>query len=115
MAEATGEEGILEVDTHRIPLGISFFHPLGFNARLKATYIDQEGEFEDASGMILPGDDQFWVVDASIVYRLPKRWGLITIEVRNLFDENFNFQDMDAANPGIYPERLIFGKFTLAF
>ena len=113
--EGICEEGILEVDTHRIPLGISFFHLVGFNARLKAIYIDQEGEFEDVSGVVVPGDDQFLVIDASVGYRLPKRWGLITVEARNLFDKSFKFQDTDPANPVIYPQRFIFGKFTLAF
>jgi len=66
-------------------------------------------------GGVVSGDDQFWVFDASIGYRLPKRWGLITIEAKNLFNEEFNFQDTDPANPRIYPERLILAKFTLAF
>lgn len=64
---------------------------------------------------VMPGDDRFWVVDAAIGYRLPKRWGLITLEARNLFDARFKFQDRDPANPLIYPERLIFARITLAF
>jgi outer membrane receptor protein involved in Fe transport len=112
---AFGEEQIAKSQTHRIPLGINFFHTWGFSAGLKATFIDQEGEFVDSLGLIVPGDDQFWVVDASIGYRLPKRWGLITIEARNLFDEEFKFQDTDPKNPLISPERLILARFTLAF
>jgi tetratricopeptide (TPR) repeat protein len=109
-----GVENIVKLETHRIPLGISFFHPWGFSARLKATYIDQEGEFGSSTLGVQTEDDQFWIVDASIGYRLPKRWGLITIEAKNLFDEEFNFQDTDPANPRIYPERFIFARFTLA-
>jgi outer membrane receptor protein involved in Fe transport len=63
----------------------------------------------------MPGDDQFWIVDASIGYRLPKRWGLITLGVKNLLDEDFRFQDTDPARPIIYPERLIFARVSLAF
>jgi len=85
-------------------------------ARLKGAYFDQKGEFGNrAWGPLEPGEDQFWVVDASIGYRLPKRWGLITLEGRNLFDEDFMFQDMDPANPRIYPERLVLARITLAF
>jgi len=113
--ESPGVENIVELDTHRFPLGLSFFHPSGFNARLKGTYIDQNGDFGNPMGGVVRGDDQFWVFDASIGYRLPKRWGLITIEAKNLFNEEFNFQDTDPANPRIYPERLILAKFTLAF
>lgn len=63
----------------------------------------------------MPGDDQFWVVDASLGYRLPKRWGIIEIEAKNLLDEEFKFQDTDPSNPEIFPERLILVKLTLAF
>ena len=37
--------GILEADTHRLPLEVSFFHPSGFSAQIKATYIGQDGKF----------------------------------------------------------------------
>jgi hypothetical protein len=59
---------------------------------------------------------------------LPKRWGLITIEAKNLFNEAFKYQDTDTAstsiggldstlalNPLISPERLILAKITLVF
>jgi hypothetical protein len=60
-------------------------------------------------------EDRFWVFDASIGYRLPKRLGIITIEAKNLFNEKFNFQDTDASNPRIQPKQLIVAKLTLAF
>jgi tetratricopeptide (TPR) repeat protein len=110
-----GEEDIVEIETHRFPLGISFFHRFGFSARLKATYVDQDGKFGNSRSGVVQGDDQFWVVDASIGYRLPKRWGIITIEARNILDEEFKFQDTDPANPAIYPERLILARITLAY
>jgi len=113
--EFVGPELYAEIKTHRLPLGIGFFHSYGLSAQLKATYVDQEGKFGDPlSGFVL-GDDQFWVVDAGISYRLPKRWGLITIEAKNLFDEEFNFQDTNPENPWTVPERVISVKYTLAF
>jgi outer membrane receptor protein involved in Fe transport len=112
--DAPGPEEVVKSHTHRLPLGIGFFHPLGFSAWLKATYIDQDGEF-GISERIVPGDDQFWIVDAAIGYRLPKRWGLITIEARNLFDQGFKFQDTAPENPVISPERWVFARFTLAY
>jgi outer membrane receptor protein involved in Fe transport len=108
--------GIEEVHTHRVPLGINFYHPSGFRARLKSTYVNQAGRFQpQTSPPSVPDSDQFWVVDVSIGYRFPKRWGLISLEVRNLLDERFKFQDTDPANPLIQPERLILGRLTLAF
>ncbi|MFQ5902575.1 MAG: TonB-dependent receptor domain-containing protein, partial [Candidatus Binatia bacterium] len=110
--------GIRKVETHRLPLGIKLFHPSGFSARLKATYVDQDGSFQkqgSPTGTFVSGSDQFWVVDAAIGYRFPRRRGLFTVEVRNLFNEGFRFQDTDPANPVIQPERLIFARFTLSF
>ncbi len=114
--EFPGIEFIETLETHRLPLGVRLFHPWGFSAGLKATYVHQKGVFVDPLLTTTFRDsDQFWVIDASISYRLPKRWGLITIEAKNLLDEEFKFQDTDPANPQIYPEALISARFTLAF
>jgi tetratricopeptide (TPR) repeat protein len=110
--------GVAHVETYRLPLGINLYHPSGFIARLGATYDRQKGRFQPqlaAPGMFVSGQDDFWVVDAAIGFRLPRRLGLVSIEVRNLFDESFRFQDTDPANPTIQPERFVFGRFTLAF
>jgi tetratricopeptide (TPR) repeat protein len=114
----------VELKTHRFPLGMSFFHPSGFSARIKATYIDQKGGFIEVVEppppgfpfiTIVPKDDRFWMVDAAITYRLPNRWGLITLEAKNLFDEEFKYQDTDPSNPRISQGSLILARFTLAF
>ena len=100
------------LETHRLPLGIAFFHSSGFTARFRATYVHQSGHFgvpAEAKG------DSFWVADATLAYRLPKRWGIISIEGRNLFDQRFNFQDTDPANPQLIPDRVVLLRFTLAY
>jgi hypothetical protein len=104
-----------EIKTHRVPLGIRLFHYCGLGAQFKITYIDQHGKFLDSSGEFTHGDDQFWLADASISYRLPKRYGIIALEARNLFDEEFQYQDTDPSNPKYYPEQLLMARFTLAF
>lgn len=107
--------GIEEVDTHRVPLGINVFHPSGLSARLNATYVNQDGTFRPQGGTFESGSDEFWVVDAGLRYRLPNRRGFITVEIKNLFDEEFKFQDTDPANPVIQPDRLIIAGITLSF
>jgi hypothetical protein len=107
--------GVRELDTHRVPLGINFFHPSGLSASLTTTYWNQEGEFQSPlTGKIRPGRDDFWLVDAAIGYRLPKRYGFITVGARNLFDKEFKFFD-DSDNPIIQPDRAFFVRVTLAF
>ena len=108
---------IKELDTHRVPLGINFFHPSGLSVSAKATYFYQDGKFEQTPpppGIFVSDDDDFWVVDAAINYRLPERYGVITIGVLNLFDKDFNYEDTDVNNPEIQPDRVIFGRVTLA-
>ena len=109
---------ISEVKTHRVPIGINFIHPSGFSVGLKAEYFHQNGDFErlDAPrGEFESGNDAFWVVDAAINYRLPKRYGFITVGAANLFDKSFKYADTDLDNPAVTPDRTVFGKVTLAF
>lgn len=117
----TGEFRATRLRTHKFPLGVNYFHPNGLIGKLTTTFVDQEGDFS-TSGPGFIGNaatetesDSFWLVDASLGYRLPKRRGIVSIGVANLFDEQFNFVDTDPFNPRVYPERLVFGRFTLAF
>jgi tetratricopeptide (TPR) repeat protein len=105
------------VTTYSVPLGINFFHPSGLSATFKATYIDQNGSFSRPFDVTNyeDGNDDFWLLDAAISYRLPKRYGFITVGAANLTDEKFEYFDSDINNPHILPDRFFFGKVTLAF
>jgi len=101
------------VTTHRVPLGINIFHPTGWSGSLTATYYHQSGNFLRA-GSFEPASTDFWTVDAGINYRLPKRFGLITVGAANLSDKKFKYFDTDRNNPRIQPRRMIFLKATFA-
>ncbi len=110
-------EGIVQVTTHKVPLGIGYFHPLGVTARLKTTFHDQNGRFIRQLNGPNPdaaGSDRFWIFDTSLGYRLPKRWGILSFEAKNLFDKSFRFQDTDRDNPLIQPKRTVYFKVLLA-
>jgi len=117
----TGEFQANRVQTQRVPLTVNYFHPSGFFSRLRTTYYNQQGEFSTAGPVFIPNaptedkNDQFWLVDTSVGYRLPKRYGFITAGVSNLFDKNFKFVDTDPFNPQVYPERFFFTRLTLSF
>ena len=120
--ELVFSDDILNIKTHRLPLTLNIFNDNGFSFSSTASFISQEIAFFDAgTGFIPPvnsktfGDDQFWVVDAEFSYKLPSRLGGISVRVKNLFDENFHFQDTDTANPTVAKERLILGQLTIAF
>jgi hypothetical protein len=112
---AGNPEQLAESLTHRVPLTASVFHPAGFSAAVRGTFVDQSGTFGDASGGLTRGGDTFFLVDLAVSYRLPKRWGLLTLEARNIFDTRIRFQDTDPANPTIAPERAVVFKFTVAY
>ncbi len=109
-------DGAKTVETSYVPLGINFFHPIGLSASLTGTYVDQQGSFERATavGTFENGDDDFFLVDAAIRYRFPKRYGFFTVGVSNLTDEDFEHFDTDRDNPRIQPDRFFFASITLA-
>jgi tetratricopeptide (TPR) repeat protein len=108
-------QGVRRLDTHRVPLGLSFFHPSGLSAFLTATYSYQRGKFDLVSPVpSRSGSDDFWIVDAGIKYRLPDRYGFVTVGATNLFDKKFKYFETDLRNPSIQPDRVFFGRITLA-
>lgn len=111
------ESGIVDVDSHRIPLSVHYFHPDGVSIKLGATYFFQEGEFAATNNSAVRFSDSvnFWVIDAEISYRLPKRWGILTAGIKNLLDEEFNYKETDPSNPAAVPGFLGFAKITLSF
>ena len=113
--DAPGVEQFDNLKTHKLPFGINFYHPSGLSAGVKAAYVDQSGKFVNPSENITKDSDEFWVVDATLSYRLPNRYGILSFECKNLFDETFKYLDMDPANPAVYPERLVLVRFTLSF
>lgn len=105
-----------KVKTHRVPLFVRFFHPSGFSASVGTTYLKQEGEFRPANGAdFLPGDRSFWVVDAALRYRLPKRYGFVLAGVNNLTDETSTYEATDPKNLSIRPGRVVYARVVLAF
>lgn len=110
-----------EVTTVSLPLGVNYFHPSGFFAGIVGTYVDQEVKRSDDS-LFAQGDDNFFLVDAAVGYRFPKRRGMATLAVRNLFDTEFYYQDNsfrefseDATTGPYFPELTLMGRLTLNF
>lgn len=103
-------------ETHSMPLGANFHHPSGLSASLLVTYFNQHGRFfPQGADDFRSGSSDFWLVDVGLSYRLPKRHGLITAGVKNLFDNQFRFQETDFKNPTIQPNRMAFVRVTLEF
>jgi opacity protein-like surface antigen len=107
-----------DLKTQRVPLGINVSHPSGLGAMFKATYYNQKGEFfrnlPDLTTAIVSDSDTFWLCDAAIGYRLPQRYGILSIGAKNLFNQSFLYYDTDRLNPAIQPDRVFYAKITLS-
>lgn len=107
--------------TRSAPLEVSYFHRSGLFARLRGTYVEQKVKEVLAAGTASM-QDSFWIGDAALGYRLPGRLGMAELAVRNLMDEDFQYQSVD---PGVadasplaspyYPERAAFVRLQLWF
>lgn len=110
-----------KVATASTPLSVRFFHPSGVFSTLTWTYVHQDVQRDNDSG--LPeGKSNFNLLDASIGYRLPNRLGIVSLQGTNLLNKNFNYQDdifrqfTLQQNYSYYiPERGIIGRATLNF
>jgi tetratricopeptide (TPR) repeat protein len=112
-----------ELETFSIPLTVRYFHPTGFFAGVRGTYVNQDVDRSpDQIDGLEGGQDGFFVVDLSAGYRLPKRLGTISLELSNLFDTGFQYQDDsfrefgDDPSIGPYiPERQILARVTISW
>lgn len=112
----------LKVETFSVPVAARYFHPSGFFAGIGATFVDQEVDRSDAFVGGAEGSDSFFLLDAAIGWRFPNRHGIASLEVTNILDEEFEYQDdsfrefRDEPSIGPYlPDRQIIGRITLNF
>ncbi|MFO1417329.1 MAG: TonB-dependent receptor [Methylotetracoccus sp.] len=110
-----------EVETFSAPLAVSFFDPSGVFATLGGTFVNQTVARSVVSAGNA-GSDNFFVVDAAVGYRFPKRLGILDLSVRNLFDTRFRYQDDSyrefGGEPSIgpyFPVRMFLARLTLIF
>jgi tetratricopeptide (TPR) repeat protein len=107
--------------THALPLTVAYFHPSGMFLKTRGTYFNQQVEtLASTTSDIEIQRDSFSLIDATIGYRLPRRYGIITFTVSNLLDTEFNFQDTNFLSPKeeyplIRPERQYCLKATLRY
>jgi tetratricopeptide (TPR) repeat protein len=108
-----------EVDTITVPVTLRYFNPNGLFADLGVSYVHQDVDRPPGSTQNA-GKEDVALLDAAVGYRLPKRYGIISLEGRNLLDQKFDYQDLNYltsenhASP-LLPERTILARFTLSF
>ncbi|MDH3689600.1 MAG: FecR domain-containing protein [Gammaproteobacteria bacterium] len=123
------EEGLItefadlpeKITTLSLPIGVNYFHQSGFFAGVVGTYVDQDVR-RSPNTIRAQGEDSFFVVDVGVGYRFPKRRGVASLGVRNLFDEKFNYQDDsfrefrgESSTGPYFADRIIIGQVSLSF
>lgn len=99
-------------ETHRVPLSLSYFHPGGLFGTATASYVSQTLEWFHNAGR---HDDDFVNVDLRVGYRLPNHRAIVSLQVNNLFDEDFDYRETDPNNPLFVTERSISLRATVDF
>ncbi|NJN45998.1 MAG: TonB-dependent receptor [Candidatus Competibacteraceae bacterium] len=107
----------IRIETTLLPLSIRYADPSGFFSTIRSTYVDQLVE-RSATSALKAGRDRFFVLDMSLGYRLPKRFGFLSFEILNLLDEKFDFQDRnfqtsEPTNSRFIPDRLLLLRFSV--
>jgi hypothetical protein len=111
---------VLDVRTVTAPLQLTYSLPAGWFATTRTAVVAQDidlpegGEKEDL-------DSHGVLVDLAAGYRLPKRRGIIALEVMNLLDRDLAFRDesfrtsQGEVNPRFVPSRTFLATVTLNF
>lgn len=108
--------------TWTLPISAAYFHPSGWFFGAGLTYVDQEVRRDPEQSGLPQGESQFTLVDASIGFRMPRRLGLLSVGVLNVFGQEFDYLDDSYrsfsnepyVSPYI-PERTLLGRLTLSF
>ncbi|MGH8491360.1 MAG: TonB-dependent receptor, partial [Gammaproteobacteria bacterium] len=109
-----------DTKTHLLPVVLRYFHPSGLFASLGITHVNQrvdiQADIERTEG------DEFILADIGVGYRLPRRLGILRLEVKNLFNEDFDYQGPHQRTPRVeeesalfLPELAVYAQITLAF
>jgi tetratricopeptide (TPR) repeat protein len=115
--QAVSDQFAQRVVSQLLPLRATYHHPDGLFGRLQLMLVDQRADLFTGPGTTTGDSTRFSLVDFSIGYRLPGRHGLVSLDVRNLFDRRFGFEDTDFAGnarvPLFQPGRNSFLRLTL--
>ena len=106
------------IETRSAPLSLEYFHPTGIFAKFSTTFVRQA--LDRTRTRQHEGISHFSLLDAALGYRLPNRRGILSMEGRNLLDEDFSFRNVnfyqaEATSPRFIPGRTIFFRVTLNF
>ena len=112
----------MDLRTWRFNTGLKYFFQNGFYVSSDIYYVKQYGNLFDRLFQVeFKADDEFWLTDLEFGYRVEKGklplglHGLFKLNVNNIFDSDFDYQDTVPFNPRFSYERTIFFQAELNF
>jgi len=104
------------IHTERYRPQVRVFLPVGFFATVAGTYYNQEvSQFDDLESSARSVEQaRFWLLDASLGWRLPRRLGAVTLVGTNLTDQEFGFYEQ-ALQENVVPTRRVMLRADLQF
>ncbi len=94
---------------HLASAGLNFVHHCGLAAGLAQTW-----RYEDFDSDAYDNED-IWLTDFAMSYEIPGKTGLIALQVRNIFDNHFNWVEDVFTYQGRVPAREIVGSVSIFF
>jgi hypothetical protein len=96
---------------------LTYHHGSGLFARGRLTFVRQEIQSRNEFAETQVEREHFSVFDLSFGTRLPRRHGMVSIDIKNLFDEQFRFRDTTFEGfprvPQYAPERAVYARLQV--
>ncbi|HEX6853582.1 MAG TPA: tetratricopeptide repeat protein [Candidatus Polarisedimenticolaceae bacterium] len=104
------------IRTQRLTPELRFFCPVGVFVRMAGTRYNQEVDQFDsyAETERTRVESDFWVVDAAVGYRFPKRWGSFVLDGRNLLNKKFVFYERSIQET-VVPARAVVARLEITY
>ena len=111
---------LTNLDTLSVPVMARYFDSSGFFGGIGGNVVYQRVK-RPQNSELAEGSNNFFVVDATVGWRLPERRGLVSLEARNLLNDSFKYQDDNFRTFGtrsvvspFLPERTIVVRLTIS-
>ena len=103
--------------TQMTPFTATYRHPTGFFTQVRTTYVEQVVGMP-LSGVLVEQRDNFWTTDVSIGHRFRQYHSVISLNAKNVANEQFHFQDTNVGGstrlPLIRPGRSLWLSVSFA-
>ncbi len=100
--QSTDPDFLEDMRLNKLALQTKYFESHGFFPYVTGTWRHQNRDGIGYAGVGADGRSDFWIVDAGIGYRLPHRHGSIAVQLSNIFDRDFTYDQSEGIEPFIH-------------